>query len=117
MKHTGMTLIEMAIVLAICGILAAIGGASYYSQSNTQRLYAMRAALVHLEAEQATQYLLTQRYAASLPDVRDARFSVQVVSADSHDFTIKAISAINTGSGCDELTITSTTRQPARCWQ
>ena len=117
MKHNGMTLVEMAIVLAICGILAAIGGASYFSQSNTQRLYAMRAALIHLEAEQATQHLLTQRYAASLPGITDKRFSVQVVSADSHDFTIKAISAIDTDSGCDELTITSSSRQPARCWQ
>lgn len=117
MSDAGMTLIEMAVVLAIIGILAAIGSASYISQSNTQRLYAMRAALVHLEAEQATQRLLTQRYTTSLPGVSDTRFTVEVISADSDDFTIKAISTANTGDVCDELVITSTSRSPERCWK
>ncbi|WP_414827993.1 type IV pilin protein [Alteromonas sp. H39] len=117
MKTTGMTVIELVIVLAICGILAAIGSASYSSQRHTQRLYAMRAALIHLEAEQANQLLLTQTYATSMPSVNDKRFSIRVMNADSRDFTIKATSATDTGSGCDELTITSTSRQPDKCWK
>lgn len=117
MKNTGLTLIELIIALAICGILAAVGGASFYAQSQSQRLYAMRAALLHLEAEQANQRLLTQTYASSLPPISDNRFSVQVIHADSRDFVMKATSHLETGGECDALTVTSTSRSPASCWE
>lgn len=117
MRNHGVTFIELVIVLAICGILAVVAGASYFAQSNNQRTHAMKAALLHLEAEQASQLLLTRRYSSAIPHIGDGRFSLQVMRADDRDFTIKAVSHIKTGNGCDELIITSTSRSPKKCWE
>ena len=97
-KHKGMTLIELLIVVAIVGILAAVAGPAWNDQVLKSRRADARNALLMAQIEQEQYRANNLTYATTMSalglgsydsDLRDY-YDLEVASADASSFLITA---------------------------
>ena len=99
-KQTGVTLLELMIVVVIIGLLAAIGYPSYREYVIRAQRTEARGALLQYATEQEKFYLNNNTYATSMAQLRGeggATFTTQsgyyvisIPAADASDFTLLA---------------------------
>ena len=127
-KQSGFTMVELMIVVAIIGVLAAVVGPSYQEYVlNTKRTDG-KIALLDMADKQERYYLQNNSYAsdiAALFGVAGDQFSekekyqLAVTSGDANTFTITATAQNDqtADSGCTPLTLNQAgTKGPAGCW-
>jgi len=119
----GFTLIELMIVVAVVGILAAVAYPSYQRYIENSRLVDAKGVLLEAAQYMEREYTTNNQYPASLPpslqsapkDSGTAHYTITVNLPDSQSFTLTATPAASTS--CGNLTLTHTgQRTPANCW-
>lgn len=125
-KHTGFTIIELMIAVAIISILAIVVFPSYQSSIRESRRAEAQAGLSAILLEQENYRLTNPTYASSLADITAPSsdfytFEIVEGSATSSTYTVKATAVTGTSQadddGCTSLTINqSDTKLPASCW-
>ncbi len=133
-RQTGMTLIELMIVVLIIGILAAIGYPNYTQYVQRGNRAEARSILLEVSQFLERNYTLANRYdqtsggaAITLPFTASpktgtAKYNVTVNFPDTQSFTLSAApTGVMTGDACGTLTLTNTgTRgaggSVADCW-
>jgi type IV pilus assembly protein PilE len=127
----GLTLIELMIVVAIVGILAAIAYPSYQAQLRDARRADGQGALLELAQYMQRFYTENNRFdqdtggaAVALPFTQSPRdpgdkyynLSLQAVAATAYTLQAVPIGA-QAGDDCGTMTLTQTgTKTPANCW-
>ncbi|MER2529217.1 MAG: type IV pilin protein [Candidatus Competibacter denitrificans] len=143
---TGFTLIELMIVVAIIGILAAIAYPSYQDSVRKSRRADARAALLDLSQWLERNYTVTSRYNRAVGDTADQTaaqmtaklpfnqsprdntkaYDLSITSVGTSDFTLSAVpTGAQTGDPCSTLTLNqagvkgtnSSTKSAAECWR
>jgi type IV pilus assembly protein PilE len=143
---TGFTLIELMIVVAIIGILAAIAYPSYQDSVRKSRRADARAALLDLSQWLERNYTVTSRYNRAVGDTADQTaaqmtaklpfkqsprdnvkaYDLSITSVGTSDFTLSAVpTGAQTDDPCSTLTLNqagvkgtnSSTKSAAECWR
>ncbi|RJG48660.1 type IV pilin protein [Motilimonas pumila] len=127
-KHTGFTLIEVMIVVAIMGILAAIAFPSYQQFMLTSKRVEGAKALVEIANLQEQYYLDYNRFTGSLSDLNypeeteTKRYKISLSSVDEEMDFIATVTAQNqqtSDSQCLSFTIDQDLTKGGNneCWQ
>lgn len=119
--HTGFTLIELMIVVAIVGILAAIAYPSYTEQVRQSRRSDCEGALTGLASAMERYFTVNNTYVGAAVgaggifpnqcpiDGNTAYYTLQIPSATATGFTLQAArTGPQSGDKCGTLTLTST---------
>ncbi|QEP43851.1 prepilin-type N-terminal cleavage/methylation domain-containing protein [Ectothiorhodospiraceae bacterium BW-2] len=121
-SYQGFTLVELMIVVAIVGILAAVAYPSYTNYMLEARRGEAIAELARLQMAQEKWRASDSDY-ATLAELGDPSanftyytFAVSAQSAGSYTLTATASGAQSSDSGCTVLTVTPTTRTPTACF-
>lgn len=126
-KHSGFSLIELMIVVAIIGILAAIAFPNYAEYVLRSNRADAQSLLMNFSARQQQRLLDVRSYASALADVGvtvpsavAARYTITVVASNTGvpTFTATATpSGAQTRDKCGTLTINNVgAKTPATCW-
>ena len=99
----GFTLIEMIMVVAIIGILAAVALPNYRNYQCRARQSEVKLALEDLGRAQEIYYAEANRYADTLEALNYvpaplARYTLSIIEASSSAFTLEAVGSINGNS-------------------
>jgi type IV pilus assembly protein PilE len=125
-KQQGVTLIELMIVVAVVGILAAIAYPSYRNQILRSHRAEAKAALLRIQVEQEKWFLQNNTYTNSLASLNSAAtttngyygIALSGVTATTYTATAAAAGGQTDDSACLSFTITQTgARTPTTgCW-
>lgn len=126
-RQRGFTLIEMMIVVAVIGILAAVAYPSYLDQVRKGRRAEAQAALLNIGAKQQQNLLDVRSYRSTLDDLNVAlpatvqqTYTVTLVvgtgTVPSFTATAAPLGA-QASDTCGSLSLTEKgTKSPANCW-
>lgn len=118
-RHSGFTLLDMVIALAIAGILAALAIPSYQYFINKSRLQNIQLELLALQSEQEKYRLSHNTYATltalSVPASAHYRISFENVGPQSYKLVASNKQA---DAACAQVSIDHTfARHPLECWE
>lgn len=124
-SHSGFTLIELMIVVAILGILASIALPSYQEHMRVSRRTDARDALVNVAQRLERQYTATNSYAGG-SIVKDAAIAspggfydvaATVLSSGAYTLVATAKAPQDKDTSCKTMSMTHTgSKTPAACW-
>jgi len=121
-KNTGFTLIELLIVIAILGIIVAVGLPSYNSYMTKSRRVEAHTMLIEIAGEQQRYFSENNNYAENLTDIgyqgntvktESGYYSISVsdFDEDTFSYTLEAVrvvgSAQENDADCGDLSINS----------
>lgn len=135
-RQSGVTLIELMIVVVIIGILASVAYPSYRAYVQRTHRTEAKSALLQLQADQERYYLEENTYASSVTDLQsfDAAksengiYDLSISGADANGYTATATPASGGGDNgvdmtddteCASFSITADGRKSAtsdKCW-
>lgn len=124
-RIAGFTLVELMVIVAICGILASVGMPAYINYINRAKQTEAVDALMQAKFEQEVFWADNYRYANTIrclasfgnncadanPWVTSSSYRVWVKNADAQNFQIKAKRTVPGGD--DNLTVSDTLERPA----
>lgn len=118
-KERAYALVELMVVLAIIGIIAAITLPNLTFASNKVSRYEVMTHLLRLQLEQENNWVLYGAYKplADLPPlaVNGAVMSTVVLSPSHYEFNV-TMSFLDVSDTCRTLTITEASQSPSGCW-
>ncbi|WP_413699994.1 type IV pilin protein [Psychromonas sp. KJ10-10] len=121
-KHSGLTIIELLIVIAIIGILASIAYPSLQSYVLRTNRGDAQTELLKAQLKQTALHILNPLYSddeSALGLVNTVHYKFSVISASATTYSMKAVAIgqqIN-DVGCTILTINENSEQtPSNCW-
>ena len=125
-KHSGFTLIELMIVIAIIGIISAIAFPSYSSYMTKSRRADAKISLTKMADAQERWYLQNSTYTTTVANVGgaaspDGNYTLAITSGDVNGYvmTATAIAAQANDTNCAVFTLASTGAKTATnttCW-
>lgn len=126
-RQSGFTLIELMIVVAVIGILAAVAYPSYLDQVRKGRRAEAQAALMNIAAKQQQNLLDVRSYRSTLADL-----NVGLPASVQQTYTVTLVVGTGTvpsftataapihsqaADSCGSLSLTDRgTKSPATCW-
>lgn len=123
LKHTGMTLIELMIVVVIIGIIAGIAYPNFVDYVREARRADAMGQLLTLQMAQEEYRLKNTSYAdiATLGITLSSdfyTFSVSNIGAETYTLTATATGGQVNDTGCTALTLNQNDQKsPAECWE
>lgn len=128
-KHSGFTLIELMIVVAIIGIMSAIAYPSYTSYMKKSARADAKVGLVKLADKQERFYLQNNAYTATITDLgtdsgvsEEGYYNFTIASANLvNGFVLTATAVAGKSQAndtdCTVMTLSSTgVKSPSTCW-
>jgi type IV pilus assembly protein PilE len=118
-KEQAYSLVELMVVLAIIGIIAAITLPNLTFASNKVSRYEVKTHLLRLQLEQENNWLLYGHYKplTDLPplSVNGAVMSSVALTPTHYEFNVTML-FLDASDTCRTLTITEASQSPSGCW-